>query len=1097
VSSAHDAPEQAWPFLAVLMSTPPAKDDDASGPARVRGLGFVHGDVIVTLAHIAKQADIAQLPGETMPLRVRQTAEDGALALMEPLTESSSPPRPQLTVRPLSAGEPVTVAFVSDISPSVHRVPGYGRPSEPDERFTVTLDGRLGEDETASGSPVVAGDAVVGIVSPDATSGWVSAFGAEAVRRLLATHTAGPPAPPPLSAATLRALGYALDLVPAVGPGPAVLLGVLRTGAEGEGDSVPAQLLARLNAGREHLPLEHEVDALRGDARNDPSGLTDEQIRNSPIGKIVLVAESLRVQVSDERLRRRHLLAAALGEPATAFSLPTVERTLGLPLPDLRQALREIIAGIYGLTAAWDAVLAEPAPIDLAGGVSADLVDPTTGIPLTQDHLGLGVDVTMFATLIADKKTPMPLSIGLFGEWGSGKSYFMGLLREQIRELSKSSDPRYHSKIRQIGFNAWHYADSNLWASLGDEIFEQLAGPTGTPSTEAERAALRRALEEKLQHRKELQVATKRAEAETARLTVELDKAIATRRTSAQTLATAVLKSKELKGTLTRALNRLGVPKAERIEVLAEELQQTSEDVTAVRRAVARVPRWTLAAGIVIAAAAIVAGIVASHYLAGAGAAVLTLLTTAVAIATRLRSGARLLREVADGLRRGQEAGVAEQRKALLQAETNERMLQTQLDEVIEQVGELNRELAELTPGQRLYRFVAERAASDTYRGQLGLISTIRKDFEQLSELMKDWRKDGASADQSKQAIDRIVLYIDDLDRCSPAQVVEVLQAVHLLLALDLFIVVVGVDPRWLLHSLRHEYRSMLTTPTPGAERDPRWESTPQDYLEKIFNIPFGLPRMTATSFERLVGSFVETNDPNETESETAETKPADRREEPAPDEPPAAPIAALTRETAATPAEEKSEVAAIHGGAAEPVARRPLTPEELRMLTALASLVDTPRETKRLVNLYRMMRSTRDLSPAARFLGDEATPGEYQAVVILLGLLSGHARLLHDVLVAPAGEGVRGGLRGRPSTERWAEFAAGLAPRSNENGWKNDVIGEIPVGDVEEWTRLADGLKEVSSLVTISDLKAFQLWAPRIARFSFLLSPYGNEEHH
>ena len=51
----------------------------------------------------------------------------------------------------------------------------------------------------------------------------------------------------------------------------------------------------------------------------------------------------------------------------------------------------------------------------------------------------------------------------------------------------------------------------------------------------------------------------------------------------------------------------------------------------------------------------------------------------------------------------------------------------------------------------------------------------------------------------------------------------------------------------------------------------------------------------------------------------------------------------------------------------------------------------------ERLVNLYRMMRSTRDLSPAARFLGAEGTPGEYQAVVILLGLLSGHARLLHE----------------------------------------------------------------------------------------------------
>jgi hypothetical protein len=39
------------------------------------------------------------------------------------------------------------------------------------------------------------------------------------------------------------------------------------------------------------------------------------------------------------------------------------------------------------------------------------------------------------------------------------------------------------------------------------------------------------------------------------------------------------------------------------------------------------------------------------------------------------------------------------------------------------------------------------------------------------------------------------VLYIDDLDRCPPRRVVEVLTAMQLLLALPLFVVVVAVDP--------------------------------------------------------------------------------------------------------------------------------------------------------------------------------------------------------------------------------------------------------------------------------------------------------------
>ena len=133
--------------------------------------------------------------------------------------------------------------------------------------------------------------------------------------------------------------------------------------------------------------------------------------------------------------------------------------------------------------------------------------------------------------------------------------------------------------------------------------------------------------------------------------------------------------------------------------------------------------------------------------------------------------------------------------------------------DMVAEAGELGTELAEASPGQRLYRFISERAASADYRGQLGLISIIRKDFEQLVSLMKNWQKRRQRDSKAPRPIDRIVLYIDDLDRCSPKQVVEVLQAVHLLLALDLFVVVVGVDPRWLLRSLRREFRWRLPRP--------------------------------------------------------------------------------------------------------------------------------------------------------------------------------------------------------------------------------------------------------------------------------------------
>src|SRR4029079_9846997 len=130
----------------------------------------------------------------------------------------------------------------------------------------------------------------------------------------------------------------------------------------------------------------------------------------------------------------------------------------------------------------------------------------------------------------------------------------------------------------------------------------------------------------------------------------------------------------------------------------------------------------------------------------------------------------------------------------------------------------------------------AERAASDDYRSRLGLIATIRRDFERLARLQEEWRKH--PTEDSPPPIDRIVLYIDDLDRCTPRQVVEVLQAVHLLLALDLFVVVGGVDPRWLVRSLQEQYPKLLDAPDKGMEVGDGWDASPEDYLEKIFGVP-------------------------------------------------------------------------------------------------------------------------------------------------------------------------------------------------------------------------------------------------------------------
>jgi hypothetical protein len=56
----------------------------------------------------------------------------------------------------------------------------------------------------------------------------------------------------------------------------------------------------------------------------------------------------------------------------------------------------------------------------------------------------------------------------------------MGLMQQHIDGLTSltreaDGDSAYYGHVRQIKFNAWHYADANLWASPVTRVFEGLA----------------------------------------------------------------------------------------------------------------------------------------------------------------------------------------------------------------------------------------------------------------------------------------------------------------------------------------------------------------------------------------------------------------------------------------------------------------------------------------------------------------------------------------------------------------------------------------------------------------------------------------------
>ena len=74
----------------------------------------------------------------------------------------------------------------------------------------------------------------------------------------------------------------------------------------------------------------------------------------------------------------------------------------------------------------------------------------------TQDLLGYQVHADLLKKIILNDAM-LPISIGVFGNWGSGKSSLMLLLQQSLQEWEKSQQNEYHRIILQVYFNSWQF----------------------------------------------------------------------------------------------------------------------------------------------------------------------------------------------------------------------------------------------------------------------------------------------------------------------------------------------------------------------------------------------------------------------------------------------------------------------------------------------------------------------------------------------------------------------------------------------------------------------------------------------------------------
>lgn len=633
---------------------------------------------------------------------------------------------------------------------------------------------------------------------------------------------------------------------------------------------------------------------------------------------------------------------------------------------------------------------------------------------------------------------------------------------------STGTRPRgpYVERVLQVDFNAWHYSDDQVWTGLVDRLFRELAA-----AHQDGREPVRSAGEARAE-RDRLRVALARELRRERRLTGGLQK---------------IDDQPRGRGAFSEVI-------APRSLLLAPWywIQDVAADLRASRRVLAWVAAFVLLTGL------------AWKY----GAHTATEIVNWAVDETRSRAA-------------GQDAGLAVAlalvavalsiyypgRWAYLGLRSLYRRIRPRLEGTLagvrQNIHELDRQLIVADAAAGLGSFLQEVSDQRAYAGYRGLVGRVRDDLDQLSSRLADARETWVKEEENtrptpgpkpttwharlatwwagradrraerarawaretlpvRRPLERIVLYVDDLDRCAPSVVADVLAAVHLLLAMPLFVVVVAVDPDWLSHAVDTN-RSRLFDGTPGEEF---W--TTADYLQKIFQLSFPIPQMGTRGRDYLRALMRELEDSAQREA----TRPA----------------------AGDTPTRSRPPEA---GGLGQ------LTFVEKEFLPKLYPLVPTPRAGKRLVNLYQLIRIGAVPTNGPVFLGYKApgaaglpgyrgTGGEYQVVAILLALLvrdADEAHRLFDILAAIDGSGLT--LSAVLDLEKPGLPGAATSPQA----WTSSV---------ETWKSLGMLRGELASLLDALSLDyggpnavllqtvVYQRWLADVRRFGFHAAPHG-----
>lgn len=113
----------------------------------------------------------------------------------------------------------------------------------------------------------------------------------------------------------------------------------------------------------------------------------------------------------------------------------------------------------------------------------------------------------------------------------------------------------------------------------------------------------------------------------------------------------------------------------------------------------------------------------------------------------------------------------------------------------------------------------------------------IKKFREELEELLGEAK------------VSRLVVMIDDLDRCLPNTILDTLEAIRLFLYVPQTAFIIGADEKLVASAVRRRFQAL-----PGDDRD-----LGRDYLEKLVQFPVRIPALGRVEFETYISMLFST----------------------------------------------------------------------------------------------------------------------------------------------------------------------------------------------------------------------------------------------